>query len=89
MKQLTHEHVHVATSCNNLGIIYRNLGDFQQARDSHAHALDIRLKQLGPEHVDVATSYNNLGIVYRILSDFHACVCSYVRILRLINNKSR
>ena len=89
MKQLTHEHVHVATSCNNLGIVYRNLGDFQQARDSHAHALDIRLKQLGPEHVDVATSYNNLGIVYRILSDFHACVRSYVRILRLINNKFR
>ena len=85
VKQLTHEHVHVATSCNNLGIVYRNLVYFQQARDSHAHALNIRLKQLGPEHVDVATSYNNLGI----LSDFHACVRSYVRILRLINNKFR
>ena len=77
------------SSYDNLGTVYRSLGDFQQVKDSHARALDIRLKQLGPEHVDVATSYNNLGIVYRILTDFHACVRSYVRILRLINNKSR
>ena len=57
------------SSYDNLGTVYRNLGDFQQAKDSHARALDIRLKQLGPEHVDVATSYNNLGIVYRNLGD--------------------
>ena len=69
MKKLGPEHVDVAASYNNLGIVYRNLGDFQQAQDSHARALDIRLKQLGPEHVDVATSYNNLGIVYRNLGD--------------------
>ena len=61
MKQLGPEHVDVATSYDNLGTVYRNLGDFQQAKDSHARALDIRLKQLGPEHVDVAPFYNNPG----------------------------
>ena len=55
---------------NNLGTVYRGLDNFQQAKDNHARALDIRLKQLGPEHVDVAASYNNLGNVYRSLGDF-------------------
>ena len=62
MKQLRPKHVHVATSYENLGTVYKNLGDFQHAKDSHARALDIRLKQLGPDHVDAATSYNNLII---------------------------
>ena len=62
MKQLRPKHVHVATSNENLGTVYKNLGDFQHAKDSHASALDIRLKQLGPDHVDAATSYNNLII---------------------------
>ena len=70
MKQLGPEHVHVATSYNNLGTVYRNPGDFQQAKDNYAHAIDIRLKQLRPGHVNVATSYYNLGTVYSDLGDF-------------------
>ena len=67
------------SSYDNLGTVYRSLGDFQQAKDSHARALDIRLKQLGPEHVHVATSYNNLGIVYRNLGDFQQAMDNYAR----------
>ena len=59
------------SSYSNLGILYIKLGDFQQAKDNHARALDIRLKQLGPEHVHVATSYDNLGTVYTNQGDFH------------------
>ena len=36
--------------------MYSYLGDFQQAKDNLARALDILLKQLGPEHVDVGAS---------------------------------
>ena len=61
--------------------VYRNLGDFQHAKDSHAIALDIHLKQLGPDHVDTATSYNNLGIVYRNLGDFQQAKDSHARAL--------
>ena len=82
LKQLGPEHVHVATSYNNLGIVYTNQGDFHQAKDSHARALVIRLKQLGPEHVDVASSYNNLGIVYRNLGDFQQAMDNYARATR-------
>nr|XP_058959983.1 uncharacterized protein LOC131786940 [Pocillopora verrucosa] len=64
-----------------LGTLYRHLGDFQQAQDYYARALDIRLKQLGPDHVDVAASYNNLGTVYSDLGDFQQAQDYYARAL--------
>ena len=53
VRPLGREHVHVATSYNNLGIAFINLGDFQQAKDNCARALHIYVRQLGPEHVHV------------------------------------
>ncbi|RMX44001.1 hypothetical protein pdam_00023377 [Pocillopora damicornis] len=61
LKQLGPEQVHVATSYNNLGIVYRNLGNFPQAKDYYARALDIYLKQLGPDHLKVGKIYENIG----------------------------
>ena len=61
LKQLGPEHVDVASSCNNLGTVNRKLGDFQQAKDYYARALDIRLKQLGPDHLGVGKIYVNIG----------------------------
>ena len=60
----------VATSYNNLALIYQNLGDFKQAKDYQEHALVIQLDKLGPEHVDVARSYNNLALIYQDFGDF-------------------
>ena len=81
MHVLGPKHADVAASYNNLGIVYRNLGDFQQAQESHARALDIRLKQLGPEHVDAAASYNNLGIVYSDLGNIQEAQDYYAHAL--------
>ena len=33
------------------------MGEFQQAKNYHQKALEIRKTQLGPNHNDVATSY--------------------------------
>ena len=46
LKQLGPDHVDVAASNDNLGTVYSDLGDFQQAKDNHTRALDIRQKQL-------------------------------------------
>ena len=64
--------------------MYRNLGDFQQAKDNYTRALDIYVNQLGPEHADVATSYNNLGIVCRNLGDFQQAKDNYARALDIV-----
>ena len=79
MKQLGPEHVNVAASYNNLGIVYGGVDDFQQAKDNHAHALNICLKHLGPEHEDVAASYNNLGNAHRGLGDLQQTKVNHAR----------
>ena len=61
--------IQIACTYNELGIVHTYLGDLQQAKQYHEHALDIDIKQLEPNHVDVAASYNNLGSVHRDLGD--------------------
>ena len=51
-------------------MIYRDLGDFNQAKEYQQRALAIRLEKLGPVHVDVATSYSELALIYMGLGDF-------------------
>ena len=70
LQELGPEHVDVATSYNNLALIYQDLGDFEQAKEYQQRALDIQVDKLGPEHVNVATSYNNLASIYQDLGDF-------------------
>ncbi len=57
-------HPDVATSHNNIGIVYALQGAYLQALEYYNKALDIQLKTLGDTHPDVATSYNNIGSVY-------------------------
>jgi CHAT domain-containing protein/tetratricopeptide (TPR) repeat protein len=59
------EHPNVATSLNNLAVLYDEQGKYAEAELLHRRALAIREKVLGPEHPDVATSLNNLAEVYR------------------------
>ena len=64
MKVLGPNHIKVAISYSNLGLVYKAMGELEQAKDYLQRAMDIEIKVLGPKHVDVATSYNNLGLVY-------------------------
>ena len=57
-------------SYSNLALIYRDLGDFEQAKEYQQRALDMQLDKLGPVHVKVARSYNNLALMYKDLGDF-------------------
>ena len=65
MKKLGPEHVDVAESYSNLGVVDRALSDLQQAKECQDHACSIRLKKLGPEDTDVVTVQNNSVIVQR------------------------
>ena len=58
------EHPDVATSLNNLAVLYHAQGQYAKAEPLYQRALAIREKALGPEHPDVATSLNNLAGLY-------------------------
>ena len=59
------EHPSVATSLNNLALLYHTQGQYAQAKPLYARALAIDEKALGPEHPKVATSLENIAALYR------------------------
>jgi tetratricopeptide (TPR) repeat protein len=54
----------VATSLNNLALLYYAQGKYEEALPLYKRALAIREKVLGPGHPDVALSLNNLALLY-------------------------
>jgi tetratricopeptide (TPR) repeat protein len=45
---LGNDHPEVATSCNNLGQIYKSKGQYVKAYKMYQNSIEIQLKQLGP-----------------------------------------
>jgi tetratricopeptide (TPR) repeat protein len=54
----------VANSLNNLALLYKSQGRYNDAEPLYLQSLDIRKRQLGNYHPDVATSLNNLALLY-------------------------
>ena len=59
------DHPSVATSLNNLALLYDTQGQYAAAEPLYKRALSIDEKALGPDHPSVATSLNNLARFYR------------------------
>ncbi len=64
-KNVGPNHPDVATSLNNLALLYNTQGKNAEAEPLHKRSLAIREKALGPEHPDVAQSLNNLAVLYK------------------------
>jgi CHAT domain-containing protein len=58
------EHVHTATSLNNLAALYCDQGRYAEAEPLLQRALRIYEKALGPEHPQVAITLSNLAELY-------------------------
>ncbi|MEI3652777.1 MAG: tetratricopeptide repeat protein [Dolichospermum lemmermannii FEM_B0920] len=61
----TGDHLHVATSLNNLAIFYQSQGKYSEAEPLCLEALEMRMRLFTGDHPDVATNLNNLAILYR------------------------
>ena len=55
----------LATTLNNLALLYKAQGKYAEAEPLHKRALAIYEKTLGPGHPRVATSLNNLALLYK------------------------
>jgi len=58
------DHPDVATSLNNLALLYSEMGAYGQAEPLYQRALKIYEAKLGPDHPHVAASLNNLAGLY-------------------------
>lgn len=54
----------IADICNNLGFVYRSIGDFKSAEDLLLKGLAICHKSIGIDNEKAATICNNLGALY-------------------------
>ena len=75
------EHPNTASSYNNIGNVYINLGEYDKALKYLKRALDIRERVLSKEHPDTAGSYNNIGNVYIKLGEYDKALEYYKQAL--------
>ncbi|MBL4655539.1 MAG: tetratricopeptide repeat protein [Bacteroidia bacterium] len=78
----------LASSYNSIGIIQKNLGNYETALDYYIKSLRMREK-LGNQR-SVAGSYNNIGIVYKNLKNYEQALAYYYKALEInkeTNNK--
>ena len=69
-KVLGEEHPDTAASLNNLGGLYRSMGDYAKAEPLYSRALEIRKKVFGEKHPQTAQSINNLAALYDATGDY-------------------
>ena len=61
------DHPNTAGSYNNIGIVYRNKGDYDKALEYYLKAVKIREAVLGENHPSTALSYNNISWIYHLM----------------------
>ena len=59
----------MATPFNNIGVVYRKKGDFENALVQYQKALEIRTRVFGSDHPDVAMSKYNIAILKKTQGD--------------------
>jgi CHAT domain-containing protein/Flp pilus assembly protein TadD len=65
-QQLGNSHPDVATSLNNLALLYEAQGRYGEAEPLYQESLTIYREHWGDRHPDIATSLNNLAALYRM-----------------------
>ncbi|WCO00970.1 tetratricopeptide repeat-containing sensor histidine kinase [Psychroserpens ponticola] len=71
----------IAQSKNNLGIVYRDLGDFEKAKQLSSEAL------LTNDSILKASAYNNIGVVNRNMAKYDEALRYYLKALDIYQAK--
>jgi tetratricopeptide (TPR) repeat protein len=82
-KTLPQNHPHLASSFNNIGLVYEKLGEYSKALESHEKALRIYQKIRPPNHPDLVSTYNNMGLVYNDLGDYPKALSFHEKALEI------
>ena len=59
------DHLSVATSCNNMAVLYRRQGKEEKALAMYKMSLNIYVKEYGPDHSSVGTTCKNMSVGFK------------------------
>ncbi|CAF1597032.1 unnamed protein product, partial [Adineta steineri] len=76
-KTLPSIHPNLATSYNNFGNVYCNMGQYLKALSFYEKALEIRQKALPSNSPHLANSYSNIGNVYTNIGEYSNALSFY------------
>ncbi|CAF1117988.1 unnamed protein product [Adineta steineri] len=76
-------HPHLATSHNNIGSIYDNMGEYSKALLYKEKALEIYQKTLPSNHPDLTISYGLIGNVYDNMGEYSKALLFYEKDLEI------
>jgi tetratricopeptide (TPR) repeat protein len=54
----------LATTYNNIGLVYHNQGKLEEALEMYMKCLNIQKAHYGDNNFNLAGVYNNIGLVY-------------------------
>jgi len=83
-KALPQGHPSIASSLNNLAVLYKSQGRNEEAKALYVEALEMRRKALPQGHPDIATSLNNLAVLYDSQGRYEQAERLYVEALAII-----
>ncbi len=67
MREHGRPHPDITMSLYHLGLVYRKMGQFAQARNKHEESLELyrTIQGHGKPHPEIVKSLDNLGLAYR------------------------
>ena len=83
LNSLGEDNLDVASSYNNIGLLWNKKGEYDKALEFYDKCFKIRLKVLGHDHTLVATSYNNIGYVLEDKGEYDKALEYYERCLKI------
>ena len=79
--------LNLASSYNNIGMVYDSKGELDKALEFYNKALEIQ-KEKAPNSLDLAGSYNNIGLVYRQKGELDKALEFYNKALEITKEKA-
>lgn len=69
-----------ALSLNNLALIRKKQGDYEQAAGLYKRSLDIAESLVGEKHPDLLVSFNNLAMTYEAMGKYEEADAIYAKV---------
>jgi tetratricopeptide (TPR) repeat protein len=85
-RALSVDHTSTLDTVNNLGNLYRDQGNLDEAEKMYQRALQGREKVLGADHTSTLNTVNNLGLLYADQGKLNEAEKMYQRALQCYEN---